>query len=145
LLVVPLNGESPEVAKAFTALTKDVSTTGIALVADRSIRIAAAFFLRSSCACSDVIACDWKPRWIRLDLRDDRGESASRSKLNPCYANGCQPASAHSSPLTAEFSIMKQMAWAISWGWIRRCNCVWGKMRSRMYSSPRPRTIGVSV
>ena len=33
ILVVPLNDESPDIAKAFAALTKDITTTGIAIVA----------------------------------------------------------------------------------------------------------------
>ena len=37
-------------------------------------------------------------------------------------AEGCQPASAQSSPVTAEFEIMKQIASAISSGLIKRPN-----------------------
>jgi tetratricopeptide (TPR) repeat protein len=44
------------------------------------------------------------------------------------YAGACQPASAHSSPLTAELASMKQIASAISSGRIRRLNCVNGRM-----------------
>ena len=40
-------------------------------------------------------------------------------------AVGCHPASAHSSPLTAELEIMKQMASAISSEWIRRPSWVY--------------------
>jgi hypothetical protein len=47
VLVVPLNDESPDIAKAFTALTKDVSTTGIAIVADRCIPTAEALLCLS--------------------------------------------------------------------------------------------------
>ena len=39
-------------------------------------------------------------------------------------AGACQPASTHSSPLTAELASMKQIASAISSGWISRPSCV---------------------
>ncbi len=43
-------------------------------------------------------------------------------------ADGCQPASAHNSPLTAELVMRKQIASAISSGLIRRPNWVSGRM-----------------
>ena len=48
-------------------------------------------------------------------------------------------------PLTAAFEIMKQIASAISSGWIRRRSCVLGIMYSLINFSPSARTIGVSV
>ena len=50
-----------------------------------------------------------------------RGGGGSRRRA---HAEGCQPASAQSSPLTAELPIMKQMASAISSVRIRRRSCV---------------------
>ena len=44
------------------------------------------------------------------------------------YAGACQPASAHNSPLTAEFASMKQIASAISSGRISLPSCVNGKI-----------------
>src|SRR5450755_3591227 len=44
------------------------------------------------------------------------------------YAGACHPASTHSSPLTAEFASMKQIASAISAGAISRPSCVYGRM-----------------
>ena len=65
--------------------------------------------------------------------------------LSTSYVAGRHPASAQSSPLTAAFVTIKQMASAISSGLISRFNCVCGSTLVRMYSSPSARTIGVSV
>jgi len=99
----------------------------------------------------------------RHDDREARGHSVSRRTVRcagarsvalagarsagtiPRYAGGCQPASAHSSPLTAEFASMKQIASAISSGRMRRPICVNGRMCLPTKSSPSARTIGVSV
>src|SRR5258708_32475712 len=69
-----------------------------------------------------------------------RGPGTDRAQ-----ADGCQPASAHSSPLTAEFETRKQIASAISSGLISRRSWVYGRTFLMMYSSPSARTIGVSV
>src|SRR5262249_48883209 len=50
-------------------------------------------------------------------------EAERGSRTNP-QTDGCQPASAHSSPLTAELPIRKQIASAISSGRMSRCSCV---------------------
>ncbi len=50
------------------------------------------------------------------------------AKVTGRYAGACHPASAHSSPLTAELMSMKQIASAISSGRISRLNWVNGNM-----------------
>ncbi len=57
-----------------------------------------------------------------------RARRTARGVVYPRYAGACQPASAHSSPLTAELASMKQIASAISSGRISRLNCVNGNM-----------------
>ncbi len=57
----------------------------------------------------------------------DTGPQQERQMVR-FQAEGCQPASAHSSPLTAALAIRKQMASAISSARMRRFNWVWGKM-----------------
>ena len=58
---------------------------------------------------------------VRLGLR-------AADAAAPAQAGACQPASTHSSPLTAELASMKQMASAISSGRISRPSCVYGRM-----------------
>jgi hypothetical protein len=55
---------------------------------------------------------------------DETRRGANKRLCEMIHALGCHPASAHSSPLTAELEIMKQMASAISSGRIKRRNCV---------------------
>jgi hypothetical protein len=37
IVVVPLHDDSPDISKAFSAITKDISTTGIGVIANHSI------------------------------------------------------------------------------------------------------------
>jgi hypothetical protein len=37
VLVVPIRGDSPDISQAFTAITKDLSATGVGVIANRSI------------------------------------------------------------------------------------------------------------
>jgi hypothetical protein len=59
----------------------------------------------------------------------------SRSQA-AAQGEGYHPASAHSSPLTTGFKIMKQIASAIASGRIKRRSCVWGKTYLAICSSP---------
>ncbi len=95
-------------------------------------------------------------RLVRLTAAPQRG-SVPRDRFTFTYrshpwtfvnchqAGGCQPASAHNSPLTAELEIMKQIASAISSGRIRRRSCVYGNTFLSRKSSPSALAIGVSV
>ena len=68
--------------------------------------------------------------WLHQD-GSPQTQTQLRAYLNYAfrfYAGACQPASAHSSPLTAELASMKQIASAISSGRISRLNCVNGSM-----------------
>jgi hypothetical protein len=69
------------------------------------------------------------PSSVRLlvgSLQPDRMMDVVTQHRN--QAAGRHPASAHNDPLTAELEIMKQMASAISSGWINRRSWVWGMM-----------------
>jgi len=74
ILVVPLNDESPDIAKAFTALTKDVSSTGIGLVANRSIPTSEALLRLSGSAETRLLRTTVRHRkdlgqgWVRFDM-----------------------------------------------------------------------------
>jgi hypothetical protein len=74
ILVVPLNDESPDIAKAFTALTKDVSATGIGMVANRSIPTAEALLRLSGNSETRLLRSTVRNRrelgqgWVRFDM-----------------------------------------------------------------------------
>jgi hypothetical protein len=74
ILVVPLNDESPDIAKAFTALTKDVSDTGIGMVANRSIPTSEALLRLSGSSETKLLRSTVRNRrelgqgWVRFDM-----------------------------------------------------------------------------
>jgi hypothetical protein len=74
VLVVPLNDECPDIGKAFTALTKDVSTTGIGLISDRSIPTAEALLRLSGTSETRLLRTMVRTRknlgqgWVRFDM-----------------------------------------------------------------------------
>jgi hypothetical protein len=74
ILVVPLNDESPDIDKAFTAITKDVSSTGIGLVANRSIATSEALLRLSGDAETRLLRTTVRQRkdlgqgWVRFDM-----------------------------------------------------------------------------
>ena len=78
----------------------------------------------------------WSPARIYFARREIKRNQAGA---------GCQPASAHSSPLTAELEIMNLIASAISSVVINLPSWVYCRMFFLIKSSPRARTIGVSV
>ena len=63
------------------------------------------------------IGCD---RRAASDVLEPQFQSVAMHSAFGHYAEGCQPASAHNSPLTAELEIRKQIAPAISSGRISR-------------------------
>ena len=74
ILVVPLNDESPDIAKAFTALTKDVSSTGIGMVANRNIPTSEALLRFSGSSETKLLRSIVRNRrelgqgWVRFDM-----------------------------------------------------------------------------
>jgi len=74
VLVVPLNDECPDIATAFSALTKDVSSTGIGLVANRSIPTAEALLRLSGNSETRLLRTTVRNRkelgqgWARFDM-----------------------------------------------------------------------------
>jgi hypothetical protein len=74
VLIVPLNDESPDIAKAFTAMTKDVSTTGIGVVANRSIPTSEALLRLSGNSETRLLRTTVRNRkdlgegWVRFDM-----------------------------------------------------------------------------
>ncbi len=74
ILVVPLSDESPDVAHAFTALTKDVSATGIGVIANRSIPTAEALLRLSGSSETRMLRTTIRNRrelgqgWVRFDM-----------------------------------------------------------------------------
>jgi hypothetical protein len=74
ILVVPLNDESPDIAKAFTALTKDVSATAIGVVANRSIPTSEALLRLSGGSETRLLRTTVRNRkelgqgWVRFDM-----------------------------------------------------------------------------
>jgi hypothetical protein len=74
VLVVPLNDESPDIAKAFTALTKDVSSTDIGVIANRSIPTAEALLRLSGNSETRLLRTTVRNRkelgqgWARFDM-----------------------------------------------------------------------------
>jgi hypothetical protein len=74
ILVVPLSDESPDIAKAFTAMTKDVSATGIGLVANRAIPTAEVLLRLSGTSETRLLRTTVRSRkdlgqgWVRFDM-----------------------------------------------------------------------------
>ncbi len=74
VLVVPLTDESPDIARAFTALTKDVSATGIGVVANRSVPTSEALLRLSGSSETRLLRttiCNRKELgqgWVRFDM-----------------------------------------------------------------------------
>jgi hypothetical protein len=74
ILVVPLSDESPDIAGAFTALTKDVSATGIGLVANRAIPTAEVLLRLSGTSETRLLRTTVRSRkelgegWVRFDM-----------------------------------------------------------------------------
>jgi len=74
VLVVPLNDESPDIGRAFTALTKDVSTTGIGVVSNRAISSSEALLRLSGDAETRLLRTTIRNRkelgqgWVRFDM-----------------------------------------------------------------------------
>ncbi len=74
VLVVPLDDECPNIAKAFTAMTKDVSSTGIGVVANRAITSSEALLRLSGTSETRLLRTTVQRRkelgegWVRFDL-----------------------------------------------------------------------------
>jgi len=74
VLVVPLNDESPDIASAFTALTKDVGATDIGVVTNRSIPTAEALLRLSGISETRLLRTTVRNRkeigqgWVRFDM-----------------------------------------------------------------------------
>ena len=74
MLVVPLNDECPDIAKAFTAMTKDVSAMGIGVVTNRSIPTAEALLRLSGNSETRLLRTTVRNRkelgqgWVRFDM-----------------------------------------------------------------------------
>ena len=74
ILVVPLNDESPDIATAFTAITKDVSATGIGLVSNRAIPTAEVLLRLSGTSETRLLRTTVRSRkdlgqgWVRFDM-----------------------------------------------------------------------------
>ncbi len=74
ILVVPLNDESPDIDMAFTAMSKDVSSTGIGLVANRSLSTSEALLRLSGDAETRLLRTTVRHRkdlgqgWVRFDM-----------------------------------------------------------------------------
>jgi hypothetical protein len=74
ILVVPLNDESPDIDKAFTAMSKDVSSSGIGLVANRSLPMSEALLRLSGDAETRLLRTTVRHRkdlgqgWVRFDM-----------------------------------------------------------------------------
>jgi hypothetical protein len=74
ILVVPLSDESPDIDRAFTALTKDVSPTRIGLVANRAIPTAEVLLRLSGTSETRLLRTTVRSRkglgqgWVRFDM-----------------------------------------------------------------------------
>jgi hypothetical protein len=74
VLVVPLNDECPDIDKAFTALTRDVSPTGIGVVSNRSLPTAEALLRLSGNSETRLLRTTVRNRkeigqgWVRFDM-----------------------------------------------------------------------------
>ena len=74
VLVVPLSDECPDLSKAFTALTKDVSPTGIGVITNRSIPTAEALLRLSGNSETRLLRTTVRRRknigqgWVRFDM-----------------------------------------------------------------------------
>jgi hypothetical protein len=74
VLVVPLADECPDIAKAFTAMTKDVSSTGIGVVSNRAIPTSEALLRLSGNSETRLLRTTIRNRkdlgegWIRFDM-----------------------------------------------------------------------------
>jgi hypothetical protein len=74
VLVVPLNDESPDISEAFTALTKDVTSTGIGVVSNRSIPTSEALLRLSGDSETRLLRTTVRNRkdlgqgWVRFDM-----------------------------------------------------------------------------
>ncbi len=74
ILVVPLNDESPEMDQAFTALSRDVSRTGIGLVTNRSLPTSQALLRLSGNSETRLLRTTVRNRkdlgqgWVRFDM-----------------------------------------------------------------------------
>jgi hypothetical protein len=74
ILVVPLNDDSPDIDKAFTAISKDVSSTAIGLVANRSLPNSEALLRLSGDAETRLLRTTVRHRkdlgqgWVRFDM-----------------------------------------------------------------------------
>ena len=74
VLVVPLSDECPDIAKAFTAMTKDVGPLGIGVVTNRSIPTAEALLRLSGNSETRLLRTTVRNRkelgqgWVRFDM-----------------------------------------------------------------------------
>lgn len=74
VLIVPLNDESPDIARAFTALTKDVSSTGIGVIANRAVPTSEALLRLSGSSETRLLRTTVRNRkdlgdgWVRFDM-----------------------------------------------------------------------------
>jgi hypothetical protein len=74
VLIVPLTDECPDIAKAFTAITKDVGATDIGVVANRSIPTAEALLRLSGSTETRLLRTTIRNRkelgqgWTRFDM-----------------------------------------------------------------------------
>ena len=74
VLVVPLSDECPDIAKAFTALTKDVSSSGIGLISNRAIPTTEALLRLSGTSETRLLRTTVRTRknlgqgWARFDM-----------------------------------------------------------------------------
>jgi hypothetical protein len=74
VLIVPLDDECPDIAKAFTAMTKDVSSTGIGVVSNRAIPTAEALLRLSGNSETRLLRTTIRNRkdlgegWVRFDM-----------------------------------------------------------------------------
>ena len=72
--MVPLNDDSPDIDKAFTAISKDVSSTAIGLVANRSLPNSEALLRLSGDAETRLLRTTVRHRkdlgqgWVRFDM-----------------------------------------------------------------------------
>lgn len=134
----PLDASRSMSASQSAALPQSSISVAVATAAIRARPISAETPLRSSFDSPNPAGAGMGSSWLR-DLATG-GQIQSRTGAKRAFSScgefrtalaclarqavGCQPASAHSSPLTAELEIMKQIASAISSGRIKRRSCV---------------------
>jgi hypothetical protein len=74
VLIVPLSDESPDIGNSFTALTKDVSSTGIGVIANRAIPTSEALLRLSGTSETRLLRTTIRNRkelgegWVRFDM-----------------------------------------------------------------------------